>query len=252
MRTELYKFTRGTDTWTFTSSDTAVTYDTDTYNPAVIGHNARESRPEISRGTLEVSLSLDNTLAQDIISYFGDDLLFLTLFIQTSAGTEVGWKGRYLNQQVERNQLKITIESLFTSLKRPGLRARYQKTCRHALYYTNCGVDQSLFAVSGTLTAINGSVITVTEAASQPDGYYTGGMVEELTNNSLRWIVNHVGSNLTLVRPFEALSAPGSVTIYPGCDHTRNTCYNKFNNVLNYGGFPWIPYINPMGGKSIV
>ena len=31
------------------------------------------------------------------------------------------------------------------------------------------------------------------------------------------------------------------ITVIPGCNKTVPTCTNKFNNVLNYGGFTEIP-----------
>jgi hypothetical protein len=30
-------------------------------------------------------------------------------------------------------------------------------------------------------------------------------------------------------------------TAYPGCDKTQNTCTSKFNNLVNFGGFPYVP-----------
>jgi len=42
------------------------------------------------------------------------------------------------------------------------------------------------------------------------------------------------------------------VKIYPGCDRVRATCESKFDNLDNFGGFPWIPTKNPFGGSSIV
>jgi hypothetical protein len=42
------------------------------------------------------------------------------------------------------------------------------------------------------------------------------------------------------------------VKIYPGCDRTKETCNDKFSNILNYGGFAWIPAKSPFDGSSIV
>jgi len=266
MRLELYRWVRGSSVWTFTSADTAVDYNLETYLPIVIGHGERSSRTEISKENLQINMDIDNDFARELLSYFGDEILVLTLFIQTSSGTDVGWKGRYVSQKPAGSKLNIVVESIFTALRRPGLRARYQKTCRHALYDDQCTIDEESFAVESVLESISGITIIVPEAALQSDGFYLGGMIRALTDNSLRWIVNHVGETLTLVRPFEALEEAiagyginygGSygaafVKIYPGCDHIRTTCVNDFNNVLNFGGFPWIPSKNPMGGSSIV
>jgi uncharacterized phage protein (TIGR02218 family) len=251
-RVELYKFVRDTDEWTLTSSDTAVDYLGDTYEPAVIGHDNRVQRQELAKTNLKIKIDIESDLAVSLLGYFGNDIMSVTLFLQDSSGTETIWKGRYVSQKINNSHFTIVTESLFTTLKRPGLRAQYQKTCRHALYFSGCNLDKDNFDVSGTLTAISGEAYSVTEASSQPDGYYSGGMIEDPTDGSLRWIVDHVGQVLTLARTFEALSVSDTVNIYPGCDHIRTTCVDKFNNVLNYGGFPWIPSKNPMGGSSIV
>lgn len=256
MRSELYRFVRGSNVWTLTSSGVDIDYNSETYEPGVMGHGERSSQTEISKENLTIKIDIESSLAQDLLSYFGDEIMTMTLFIQLDATTEVGWKGRQVSQKPIGNELHIIVESVFTSLRRPGLRARYQKTCRHALYGTyGCKLSVETYAYTSTVSSISGLNIEVAGASLQSDGYYLGGMIRALSDNSLRWIVNHVGDILTLVRPFEQLEDDGigaSVKIYPGCNHTRPICISKFNNVLNYGGFPWIPSKNPMGGISIV
>lgn len=45
---------------------------------------------------------------------------------------------------------------------------------------------------------------------------------------------------LTHALPYVPL--PGeSFTMYPGCDKTMKTCDNKFNNIINYAGEPFVP-----------
>ena len=35
------------------------------------------------------------------------------------------------------------------------------------------------------------------------------------------------------------------VDVFAGCDHTVDTCDQKFDNVINYGGWPYVPSKNP-------
>jgi uncharacterized phage protein (TIGR02218 family) len=249
MRDELYLFTRGASTWTYTSSDTSVDYDSNTYEPATIGHGIVETKTELSKQNLEVKLGITNAMAVDIMTYNGDDPLMMTLFIKTTSGVMTGWKGRYASHRLSGGKIFLTVESVFTALRRPGLRARYQKNCRHALYGTECGVDQETHAVASTVSYDGGIVVTSPEAELETDGRYTGGMVK-LSDGSLRWIIRHVGPILGLSRPFDTISAGDDieVTIYPGCKHNTTDCLFPFENLENYGGFPWIPDINPMGG----
>ena len=84
----------------------------------------------------------------------------------------------------------------------------------------------------------------------QPDGYYTGGMIVA-PDGSARFITAHSGDTVTMARPLASLAGGQTVAIYPGCDHLKETCKNKFNNLDNFGGFPWIPAKNPYSGSSI-
>ena len=104
-------------------------------------------------------------------------------------------------------------------------------------------------------------------AAGYPAGFFTSGMIEA-PDGTLRFITGHSGSTLTLIRPLESLNSFFAkngygegygygygglvIRIYPGCDRTKETCQSKFNNLNNYGGFPFIPLKNPFGGSSIV
>lgn len=263
-QTELYRFTEqgSADVWTYTSGDQVVTYDAgegdEDYAPVSISRSEVESRNELSRANLDIQVPLTNPAALRWLADNGELLVGLTVFEQDRLGAvSVIWKGRLTGVIPGMDSITLKFESIFTSLRRPGLRARYQKSCRHALYGRGCNLDPEDFATVGACTGIVGSVVTVTEADAQPDGYYTGGMLRS-PDGVLSYIINHTGSALTLQRiSFSLLQAaaiafPFDVTIYPGCSHDRNTCNAKFDNLLNYGGFDFIPTKNPMGGSSIV
>ena len=111
------------------------------------------------------------------------------------------------------------------------------------------------FATAGTCTAADGLDLVVTEAAGLSAGYLIGGMIDY--GGVVKQIANHVGADLTLKYPFKALEdavAGGSVavTVYPGCAKNFTTCKNKFNNLLNYGGAPWLPPKNVFRLSSII
>lgn len=267
---ELYKFVRGNQEWTYTSGDTSINYNSDTYVPVPIGRGGIESKNELSKANLDIKIDIYDDLARLLLREINDEILSLTLFIQVGMSTNTAWKGRLSSIKPSATQLTMVFESVFTSLRRPGLRARYQKTCRHMLYGRGCTLNAEDFAVDGFATDVtaNGLQITVPEAAGEDDGYYIGGMIRA-PDETLRMIIGHSGSVLTLIRPLDSLTAAivgtgygmgygegyggtVAVKIYPGCDRLRSTCKNKFNNLLNYGGFPWIPSKNPMGGSSIV
>lgn len=258
-RTELYRFSEQgvLAPWLFTSGNEVVTYAGEDYLPAPLNRGEIANRNEMARSNLEIVTASTNAAALRWLARGGEARVTLTIFQREKNGTvAVAWKGRLAAVVPGENSFTLKMESIFTSLRRTGLRARYQRSCRHALYGRGCNLDAENFAVAATCTAVSGLLVTITEAALQPSGYYTGGMLRA-PNGALTYVKRHVGQVLTLQRRFASLeeeiaNLPLAVTIYPGCAHNRADCEAKFNNLLNYGGFDFIPQKNPMGGNSIV
>lgn len=256
---ELFRFVEGDFIATQTSGDTLVEFNGEDYTPEPIGRTTAESKNELSRASIDINMDLSNPLAQRYLASSIDSVVTLTIFQQTEMGTDTFWKGRLSLVKASNKGLTMTFESIFTSLRRPGLRGRYQKSCRHALYGRGCNVDPEAHAVVGFLSNVVGTQITVPGLNAYPDGRFRGGMIRA-PDGVVRFIVAHVGNVVTLSRPFQQLTnlfgtnGPGvvEVKVYPGCLHNMADCKNIFNNLPNYGGFPWIPTKNPMGGSSIV
>lgn len=256
---ELFRFVEGDFISTQTSGDSLVTFNSEDYEPHPIGRSQAESKSELSRASIDINMDLANPLAQRHLASSIDSVVTLTIFQQTELGTDTFWKGRLSMVKATNKGTTMTFESIFTSLRRPGLRARYQKSCRHALYAKGCNVDPELHAVVGTISAISGVSVTVPGLSAYPDGRFRGGMIRA-PDGVVRFVVGHVGDTITLSRAFQTLvnlfdiNGPGvvEVKVYPGCRHNMADCKDIFDNLTQYGGFPWIPSKNPMGGSSIV
>lgn len=252
--TELFRLVENATVFTVTSSDKEVVYSSETYTPVAVGRTEVESKNELSRANIELTFGIDNEIAQRYMNTVVDAVVSLTVFSQEDGDTNVVWKGRLSAVKPQESNVKLIFESVFTSLRRPGLRARYQRNCRHMLYGRGCRLNKEDFDVAGTATAIAGTVVTVAAAAGFPNGWFAGGMLEA-PDLTLRFITSHTGSQLTLIRKIDSLSAaivggPQSVRIFPGCDRSRETCVAKFNNLNNNGSFPFIPTRNPFNGAS--
>jgi uncharacterized phage protein (TIGR02218 family) len=251
---ELYRFALGATHWTFTSSQAEVVHQSETYEPTVVRRSGIEQGNELNRAGLEITLPRDNLLAGQFIAVPPEGVMSVTLYRYHATDTAneviVLWKGRVGGARLARSELILKCEPIATSLKRPGLRARYQLLCRHALYSAGCGVAKESFMVSGTVASISGATVQVATAASRPDGYFVAGMLA--TNDGQRMIVGHTGANLTLVAPMPSLALDSQVRLYAGCDHSTGTCLNRFDNLANFGGFPYIPQKNPFSGDAIV
>lgn len=264
--TELYRFSEqaSSSVWTFTSGNESVEYGEISpgvpaiYQPASISRGEVQTRNELAKSNVDVRISLNNPVAIRWMQDNGERLVSLTVFERQRGGEfHVVWKGRLASVQPGMSDVTLKMESIFTSLRRPGLRARYQRTCRHALYGRGCTLDAADFATVATVTAVSDRTFTVTEAATEVDGYFVGGMFGA-PDGTLSYVVGHTGDQITVQRMSYALAEaiaggfPFTGALYPGCDHSRATCNSKFNNGLNYGGFDFIPERNPLDGSSII
>jgi hypothetical protein len=260
---DLFRIVVAERVYTLTSSDEPVEYDMgdgppELYVPTPMGRGGVTVKNELTKANLDVRIPLTHALADTLMQSWLEMVVTITVFRKKAAGTAVIWKGRLASTTPDDAFLKMVFESIYTSMRRPGLRARFQKSCRHPLYGRGCLLDPEAFAQAATISAITGRTLTVPEAAGESDGFFTGGMVKA-TDGTLVFVTKHVGDQLELNRVSSAIanafavSGVGTaITIYPGCDHSYATCAAKFANDDNYGGFDYIPTKNPMGGSSIV
>lgn len=255
MPVELYRFNQGPLEWNYTSSAEPVLYLSTTYTPEAITRSSISQTGEMAKDGISLVFPRDNEFAAQFLGQTPDLTTTLTLYrghlTDGDAEFVAYWKGRAVAGSAAGAEVTVECESVFTSMRRSGLRARFQRTCRHSLYGSACGLDKASYAVPAYIQSSTSFTLVNNASSLQPDGTYTGGMVE-LESGAMRFIVNHVGDTLYLSRPFAESVNGQTVSIFPGCDHLKSTCITKFNNLLNFGGFPYIPNINPFGGSSIV
>lgn len=260
----LYQFSQGASVWRFTSRaaewvslDGAE--DEITWAASAIAHGDVVQSAEIERAQFEVSFPLSDPFARRYLGPPGPTITTLTIFRgheQVPDEVVAHWKGRVICAEVEGQRITLTCESVFSTLHRTGVRAKYQRICRHALYGPGCGLDLAAHLTTASVTAMSGRDLTVPEAAGQPDGWYRAGVLRFGAAHG--FIVEHAGATLRLSAPMPELSAAVetavlvAVEIAPGCDLRMVTCQGKFDNLASFGGFPAIPGRNPFGGSSIV
>jgi uncharacterized phage protein (TIGR02218 family) len=251
---ELFEFRRGSLYYRMTSASEEINYQGQVFSPVYIKRDTIAMNEDINKGGLKLTLSRDNSFG---VSYLGatPEIVTTVTVYRGHNGDPDGeyiayWKGRILSAKASGDTITLECESIFSSMKRAGLRARFELQCRHGLYSAECTVSRSSFSATGNIVGESGTTLTLAVAALQPDGYYTGGILEN-DEGDLRFIVSHTGSSIRINRPFSKTINNTTVTINPGCDKARSTCINKFNNLLNYGGFPYIPSRNPFGGSIV-
>ena len=245
----LFRFVEGVTVYTLTSSNRAVTYESEVYTPVAIGLESDiESKQETDRATLDIGITLNSIMAKRWIDPNFSEIVKLTIYQQDGAVTTVIWSGTLFNTKVTKSTITMTFDDGVGDTRFGSNSPILQVTCPYVLYGYGCFLNKADFADSATVDAISGLVLTVPEAALEADGWYNGGIFENV-GGDIVMILSHVGDQLTLIRSAE-VAVSDAVTIYRGCDRSKETCRDKFNNLNNYGGKPWIPSIGLFGSGT--
>ena len=159
----------------------------------------------------------------------------------TPVGSLWVFSGRVSECEATRHEGKITVKSDLELLNIQMPRNLYQASCIHSLYDSGCGIPKT--GVSGTITSVSGTTYGVSVAAA--DAFYNEGMIEFTSgaNNGVkRTIKAHASNKVTVTLNLQnAVNVGDTIKLYAGCDRTQATCQNKFNNLSNFRGFPFVP-----------
>lgn len=253
---ELYRFERGLLVSRYTSDADPFTFDSATWLPATITRPEIEDSGEVRRSGVSLTVPRDFPIADLYRVTPPSDVVRVSILRvhRVDLDPEVIFLGRVLGCSFEGVSATLTCESVFTSVKRPGLRRKYSRTCPHVLYGAACGVVEASFTQGVTLAGVSGVTLNAAAFDAQPDGYFAGGVIEWIRPSGIaerRAIVSHVGANVVITHRIADLAPGALVAASPGCDRTIATCVGKFSNGLNFGGQPYIPIKNPFGGSSV-
>ena len=128
------------------------------------------------------------------------------------------------------------------------------------LYTTNCGADlgdgkcrvnlsSPAYRGSGSVVAVTGtSGFTASGLAAYVDGWFTAGKLTFTggANAGLAMEVKtHRRGAIVSIDLWQVMAQPiaagDTFTVTAGCDKRFATCHDRFNNIVNFRGFPHIP-----------
>jgi uncharacterized phage protein (TIGR02218 family) len=240
---DLYKITFQGQISTYSSSEYTVTFEDLEYIPSTI------TRTEISLELTDSEVRLE--LPQDTypFKYFvlnsPSSEVAVTIY-DFSSGFEI-FSGVVTQVVFNRTKKQVT-----ATLKRKDAvldsivpYRTYGSSCSFMLYDEQCGIskkdntiDTIIFTISTNRNSITSPTLSTVES-----GTFTGGFVT--TNlGETSYIISHIGDMVTLDNII--LNTPALVSFSKGCDKSLLQCGSKFNNLANFGGFPFIPTKNPV------
>jgi uncharacterized phage protein (TIGR02218 family) len=122
----------------------------------------------------------------------------------------------------------------------------YQSQCNHCLYSSRCGISSEAYKLRTTVLNIssNGASLVLASSGGASQNWFKAGEIIRASDGERRMVVYQSGASIDLNYPFPNIKIGDTVDIYAGCDHTVGDCRDKFNNIINFGGHPFIPSSN--------
>lgn len=247
----------------YTDAEDAITDSGILYRPIPIMRGAINSSGTLDKAALEIRTPQNVELAE-LFKLYPPSQVVTLIIRQAHIGDPDGqalviWTGRVLGCKRVVNEATYTCEPVSTSLKRAILRRHYQYGCPHVLYGPQCKASKAAATATATVKAVAGPVVTFDAGwnGSTPLNKFRNGLMEWLSPNGSREVRSVLRLTLALGEVSVVLggtalglSADMEVSIVLGCNHNGDDCEDLHNNILNYGGQPWIPTDNPIGLKN--
>lgn len=130
------------------------------------------------------------------------------------------------------------------------LTEKYSPECPANLGDARCGIAIASFTTTGTVdTVASNRKFEATFADNEANDYYAFGILTWTSGNNngaSMEVLTHfqvtTEDDITMAFSFpKAIQVGDTFTLTAGCDKRPTTCINKFANIANFRGFPFIP-----------
>lgn len=251
----------------FTNHDFPITFTDDTspftpltYQPlSGATPSATETTSDMTTSNLQVLAFLESEVITEVDLIAGKyDYASILVYIVNWQDLTMGallWKNGTLGEvKIKNGQFQAELRGLEFYLN-TNIGDTYGPTCRVDLGDSKCTVNLSLYIQDGHVVSVTDLQtfvpsslfeIGVSPTTPAPSGWFTNGVITWLTGQNAGFSMEINGWDATTLSLFENMPypiAPGDTfTIVPGCDQTTgpNGC-QKYNNIDNYRGEPFIP-----------
>lgn len=251
---ELYEISAGGTLYRLTSDHEPFVYDGQTYEPVSMMRSAILIN-DVERNDLTVTVDATLEFVRSFVTSKPSDLARMTIYrtqYDVTGERIVLFSGPVTGVTFTNNgavaEIKVATARRVTN--RPCPFRNFGKNCSLSLYGPVCAVDPEGFRLTQcTVADADGRRLIIPQASTRDDGYFTYGSLSFIAAAGLetRSISSHVGDMVELAQsPPRGLIYPGlRVDLLAGCDRALGTCSSKFNNLGNFGGFPYVPDTNP-------
>lgn len=119
--------------------------------------------------------------------------------------------------------------------------------------YAGCGVELGPITVTGTITHVTSGYVVRDSARAEAADYFAGGTLQFTSGDNAGLKAQEIKSyaadgTITLYEPvYYAAQVGDAYSLIPGCRKRLEDCRDKWNNVVNFGGFTYVPTSSEYG-----
>lgn len=240
----------------FTAHDRALVFRGETYSPCA----------SLSSSALQTSAEFGETENMDLAGIISSGLITLSdLWAGRFDGADVevwrvDWEDTTRAQMLAAGkcgslsagsvEFKFEVTTASERLTQRPILQPVMPTCRFKLGDSRCGVDLEALRVSGAVTTVPATNvhtgarrrIFADSSRAEADNYFQLGRVTWVTGDNAGISADvkvFTDTQFILETPMQyEIQVGDTYTVVPGCDRIFETCGTKFNNAINFGGFP--------------
>ena len=245
----------------FTSSDQDIVFEGRRYLAATgFTPSAMQASADLSVPNLEVTGMLDSaTITEaDLLAGRWDGAaveIFELNWADVSQGKMILRVGTLGNVSAGRVAFQAELRGLSQQLQQP-VGSVYAAACDANLGDARCGVDLAALSVATSVTSASADQRSFSASTlGQADDYFGGGVVTWTTgaNAGLKMEVRSfaAGAVALVQRMPYSITVGDTLAVVPGCrKRCDEDCSDKFDNVINFRGFPHVPQNDKVLGNG--
>lgn len=234
----------------FTTSDEPILFETVTYAPG-LGEGKVPQKDGLQAPSQKADFLIDSgqIVVDDLVAGIYDHAAIEVNAVQhadPAAGAVKGLKGRLGKVSAGDTLATAEVRGLRDQL-RATIGRSFTKACPFDLGDADCKVVLGPFTAAGTVTGVTDDRQFADTSRGEADAFFDLGLLTWTSglNDTLQMEVKeylNTGGAFQLVLPMARTVQVGDAySVYRGCDKTADVCKNVFSNLVNHGGFPFIP-----------
>lgn len=155
-----------------------------------------------------------------------------------------------------KNEFKTEFRSM-TQYLQNNIIDDTKSTCNAFFCDNRCKINKDDYTSTGQITNIISDTEIITSGLQKETDYFNYGIIE-FTSGNAKGIKIEIKQNIGPTNKIEfqlplnyVLSIGDNFKIISGCNKNKDTCKNKFNNLLNFRGFSFIPGMDKITGGNL-